>query len=344
MQEQGRGSMAHERLVAVSYPVDGEFTSIIADVLGDLATLSYTAGMAEDEQAGVLRQAEVLIGLRLQQEVPAGVLQSAPGLRFIQLLAAGLDTVDFGAIAPDIMVAGNVGAYAPPIAEHVMAMVLSLAKRLPQENAALARGQWDRGQWDRAAPNVTLDGAVCAILGFGGIGQATARLMRAFGARIHAINSSGRTTEPVEFCGTLDDLDRVVAAADVLVIGVPLTAGTRGLIGARELGLMKEKAILVNVARGPIVDERALYEHLKANPGFSAGIDAWWDEPRDGAPFRTGYPFFELPNLLGSPHNSGDVPGIMHHAVRQAAGNVHRYLLGDAVSGVARREDYVKLP
>jgi phosphoglycerate dehydrogenase-like enzyme len=336
--------MAQERLVAVSYPVDGEFTSINADVLGDLATLSYTDGMPEDEQADVLRQAEVLIGLRLQHEVPAGTLQSVPGLRFIQLLSAGVDTVDFDAIAPDIMVAGNVGAYAHPIAEHVMAMVLSLAKRLPQENAALARGEWNRGEGDRAAPNATLDGAVCAIVGFGGIGQATARLMRAFGARIHAINSSGRTGEPVEFCGTLDDLDRVLAVADVVVIGIPLTAGTRGLIGARELGLMKSGAILVNVARGPIVDEAALYEHLKANPGFSAGIDAWWDEPRDGAPFRTSYPFLELPNLLGSPHNSGDVPGIMYYAARQAAGNVRRYLLGDAVSGVARREDYAKLP
>ena len=331
--------MAHERLVAVSYPVDGEFTSANADVLGDLATLSYLDGMAEAEQADALRRAEVLIGLRLSREVPAGALQSAPGLRFIQMLSAGLDNVDFDAIAPDIMVAGNVGAYAHPIAEHVLAMVLSLAKRLPQGNAALARGQWDRG-----TPNATLDGAVCAILGFGGIGQASARLMRAFGARIHAINSSGRTGEPVEFCGTLDDLDRVLAAADVLVIGIPLTAGTRGLIGARELGLMKPGAILVNVARGPVVDERALYGHLRANPGFSAGIDAWWDEPHDGAPFRAAYPFLELPNLLGSPHNSGDVPGIMHHAARQAAGNVRRYLLGDAVSGVARREDYARLP
>ena len=336
--------MAHERLVAVSYPVDGEFTSINAEVLGDLATLRYTDGMPEEERADVLRQAEVLIGLRLGREVPAGTLQSAPGLRFIQLLSAGLDTVDFDAIAPDIMVAGNVGAYAHPIAEHVRAMVLSLAKHLPQENAALARGEWNRGEGDRAAPNATLDGAVCAILGFGGIGQAAARLMRAFGARIHAINSSGRTGEPVEFCGTLADLDRVLAAADVLVVGIPLTAGTRGLIGARELGLMKSGAILVNVARGPIVDEEALYEHLKANPGFSAGIDAWWDEPRDGAPFRTSYPFFDLPNLLGSPHNSGDVPGIMYYAARQAAANVRRYLLGDAVSGVARREDYAKLP
>jgi phosphoglycerate dehydrogenase-like enzyme len=331
--------MAHERLVAVSYPVDGEFTSINADVLGDLATVSYTEGMPEDERAEVLRQAEVLIGLRLQHEVPAGTLQSAPGLRFIQLLSAGVDTVDFDAIAPDIMVAGNVGAYAHPIAEHVMAMVLSLAKRLPQGNAALAAGRWDRG-----TPNATLDGAVCAIVGFGGIGRATAGLMRAFGGRIHAINSSGRTSEPVEFCGTLDDLDRVLAAADVVVVGIPLTAGTRGLIGARELGLMKDTAILVNVARGAIVDEEALYEHLRANPGFSAGIDAWWDEPRGRAPFRTRYPFFELPNLLGSPHNSGDVPGIMYYAARQAAVNVRRYLLGDAVSGVARREDYARLP
>jgi phosphoglycerate dehydrogenase-like enzyme len=330
--------MAQERLVAVSYPVDGEFTSINTDVLGDLAAVSYTDGMPEDERADVLRQAEALIGLRLQREVPAGTLQSTPGLRFIQLLSAGLDTVDFDAIAPDIIVAGNVGAYAHPIAEHVMAMVLSLAKRLPEENAALAAGRWDRG-----TPNASLDGAVCGIVGFGGIGQATARLMRAFGARIHAINSSGRTSEPVEFCGTLDDLDRVLAAADVLVVGIPLTAGTRGLIGARELGLMKSGAILVNVARGPVVDEEALYEHLRAHPGFSAGIDAWWDEPRDGAPFRTAYPFFELPNLLGSPHNSGDVPGIMYYAARQAAGNVRRYLLGDAVSGVARREDYAKL-
>ena len=242
------------------------------------------------------------------------------------------------------MVAGNVGAYAHPIAEHVMAMVLSLAKRLPQENAALARGEWNRGEGDRAAPNATLDGAVCAILGYGGIGRATARLMRRVRGADLRDQQQRPHGRPVEFCGTLDDLDRVLAAADVLVIGIPLTAGTRGLIGPRELGLMKDSAILINVARGAIVDERALYEHLRATPGFSAGIDAWWDEPRGGAPFRTNYPFFELPNLLGSPHNSGDVPGIMYYAARQAAANVRRYLIGDAVSGVARREDYAKLP
>jgi phosphoglycerate dehydrogenase-like enzyme len=219
-----------------------------------------------------------------------------------------------------------------------MAMTLSLAKHLPAEHAALASGRFNRPATSR-----TLRGAVCAIIGFGGIGQATARLMRAFGARIHAVNSTGHTTEPVEWAGTLADLDQVLAAADVLVIAIPLTSATRSLIGPRELGLMKPSATLVNVARGEIVDEKALYEHLRATPQFSAGIDAWWHEPSGGAEFRTDYPFFELPNLLGSPHNSGSVPGTLPFAGRRAAENVRRFLLGERVAGIADRADYAGL-
>jgi glycerate dehydrogenase len=275
-----------------------------------------------------------LIGWHLGQELPAGVLRASPGLRLIQLLSAGADSVDFAAIPERLTLASNVGAYAEPMAEYVMAMALALARRLPQRHADLAKGEFK--MWERV---LTLDGAVCAILGFGGIGRATARLMRAFGARIHAVNSSGRTSEPVEFIGTLSDLDRVLAAADVLLIA--LVNATRDLIGARELSLMKPDAILVNVGRAAIVDERALYEHLRSQSDFCAGIDAWWHEPGPGSGFSTGYPFFDLPNLLGSPHNSGVTDNALHVGVRMAAENVRRFLTGEAILGVARPGDYL---
>jgi phosphoglycerate dehydrogenase-like enzyme len=283
-----------------------------------------------------LRRAEVLVAWELPREVPPGALGKASGLRLVQLLSAGVDAVDFSAVPDRPALASNAGAYAAAMSEHVLAMTLSLAKRLPQRHAALAAGRFDK--WE---PLLTLDGAVCAILGFGGIGTATARLLRAFGARIYAVNRSGRTSEPAEFAGTLADLDRVLVLADVVVIALPLTLDTRGLLGQRELALMKPAAILVNVARGPIIDQGALYDHLRANPQFSAGIDTWWDEPAGDGPFRTDYPFFELPNLIGSPHNSSIVAGTMLSAARVAAENVRRYLRGEAVRGVVRRADYV---
>ncbi len=328
--------MAHERLVAVSYPVDGEFTRINTDVLAGDASVAFLQDRDEDDCRTILRRADVLVGWNLRRELPARSWRDMPGLRLVQLLSAGADGVDFTALPERLVLASNVGAYSAPIAEHVMAMALALARRLPQRHAALARGQFNQSE-----PLLTLDGAVCAILGFGGIGTATARLMRPFGARIHAVNSSGRTGEPVEFCGTLADLDQVLAAADVLVVCLPLMTATRGLIGARELALMKPTAILVIVSRAAIVDEGALYRHQRENPRFCAGIDAWWHEPRDGRGFTTGYPFFDLPNVIGSPHNSGIVPGVLPAAARRAAENVRRFLRGEALTGVVRRADYL---
>ena len=327
--------MARERMVAVSYPVDDEFAEINTSVLSADAQVVFTSRLSEQERREALRQADALIGWRLGQELPAGALQESPRLEFIQLLPAGADAVDFSAIPERMVLASNVGAYAPPIAEHVMAMTLALARRLPQRHAAMARGEWPQQELLH-----TLDGAVCAILGFGGIGTATAALMRCFGARIYAVNSSGRTAEPTDFTGTLADLDQVLAAADVVVISLPLTKATRELIGARELRLMKPAAILVNVARAAIVDERALYEHLRDNPEFCAGIDTWWDEPGPGTAFHTDYPFFSLPNVIGSPHNSGTVAGVLLTAARRAAENVRRHLHGEPVTGLVHREDY----
>jgi phosphoglycerate dehydrogenase-like enzyme len=323
-------------LVAITYAVDDGIREANLEVLRDEAQVVFLQDQQPSERLETLGRAEALIGWRLGRELPPGQLAQAKRLRLIQFLAAGVDSVDFTAIPAGILVADNGGAYARPMAEHVMAMTLSLAKRLPQRHAALARGEFDQ-----QTPSLTLEGAVCAILGFGGIGKRTAVLMAAFGARIHALNTSGQTTEPVEFIGTLADLDKVLAVADVLVISLPLTRATRGLIGDQELARMKPSAILVNVARAGIIVEGALYEHLRAHPNFSAGIDTWWHEPPLGEDFRTGYPFFDLPNVLGSPHNSSIVAGSHTFAARHAAANVRRYLQSGSLAGTVRREDYL---
>jgi phosphoglycerate dehydrogenase-like enzyme len=333
--------MTRDMLVAVSYPVDDQFARINTGVLDGCARVVFLHGRPEAEVRAIMREADVLIGWHLSQELPAGVWQESPRLRFVQLLSAGADAVDFAALPERLRLASNVGAYAKPMAEYVLAVTLALARRLPQRHADLARGEFK--MWERV---LTLDGAVCAILGFGGIGKATGHLMRAFGARIHAVNSSGSTDEPVEFIGTLADLDRVLAAADVLVVALPLTNDTRGLIGARELGLLKPTAIFVNVGRAAIVDERALYERLRDQPEFCAGIDTWWHEPGAGGPgsgsgFAPEYPFFDLPNVIGSPHNSGVTDGALQFGACRAAENVVRFVRGEAVIGVTRRADYL---
>jgi phosphoglycerate dehydrogenase-like enzyme len=126
-----------------------------------------------------------------------------------------------------------------------------------------------------------------------------------------------------------DRLDEMLAAADVFVVCLALTRVTEGMIGARELSLMKEDAILVNVARGEIVDEAALYAHLVAHPRFYAAIDAWWTEPVRHHGFSMNFPFLDLPNVIGSPHNSAGGGVWRDVSLRRAVANCRRALLGE---------------
>jgi phosphoglycerate dehydrogenase-like enzyme len=156
-----------------------------------------------------------------------------------------------------VPVATNGGGYAEPMAEHALAMTLAAANRLIVEHENLKRGQFNQVRRNRM-----LAGGVCGIFGFGGIGAATGRLMSSIGMRVHAINRRGRTDERVDWIGTPDRLNALLEVADVLLISASITRSTYGLIGAAELGHMKDDAILVNLARGEIVQERPLYDHL----------------------------------------------------------------------------------
>ena len=323
------------RTVAVSFPASPEFQSALADVLGGAATLAFLAGQEDEDRRASLGTADALMCWNLERELTGPELAGARAVRFVQLLSAGADHVPFERIPDWVVVASNAGAYAEPMAEHVVAMASALAKRLAQKHAELARGVFRQRPY-----NLRIEGSVCGILGLGGIGKAAAHRFRDLGASIHAINTTGATEEPVDFVGTLAQLDAVLGASDILVVALPLTRQTRDLIGKRELGLMKPEAILVNVARAAIIDEGALYQHLREHPEFTVAIDVWWQEPFEHGDFRTDFPFFELPNFLGSPHNSAFVPGVELEGVRRAAENVLRYLEGQPIAGVVRRDDY----
>ncbi len=322
--------------IVVTFQAPPDIKALLQSLLGNDGRLIFLAELPSEQREETLEHADILLSWNFPREISPQEYPYLQHVRLIQLVSAGADHMPFAELPAQTVIASNPGAYAVPMAEHVMAMTLALAKRLCLQNEKLKHGEFDQ-----FTPNRLLDGATAGILGFGGIGQATAHLMRAFHMHIYAINSSGVTSEPVDFIGTLRDLEQVLRASDVVVVSLPLTKETRGLIGRQQLEWMKPDAILINVARGAIIDEEALYNHAKSHPDFLVGIDAWWTEPFMHGHFRMEYPFLDLPNVLGSPHNSGIVPGTMPAAMRQAAENIIHFLAGQPVRGRIRREAYV---
>jgi phosphoglycerate dehydrogenase-like enzyme len=309
--------------LVVVYDLEANGRRIVSDALGDAAEAVYLTDLDDAARADALRNADALLA-RTTRELRQGEIALLKDVRLVQFINAGIDFVPLAEMPAGVLVATNGGAYAEPMAEHALAMALAGAKRLLVEHAALTRGEFNQ-----FARNRMLAGGVCGILGFGGIGVATARLARGIGMRVHAINRRGMSEEQVDWMGTPDQLDALLDASDLLVICTPLTPTTLGMIGAQQLARMKDDAILVNVARGEIVDERALYERLVACPRFTACIDAWWIEPVRHGVFRMDQPFMTLPNVIGSPHNSAAaISGTGTVGLQRAIANIKRALAG----------------
>ena len=323
--------------LAVTFAVRPRERAVIADAIGTAAQVVYLAELDDSQRIAALGEATVVLARNTDHDLRPGEAQHIRQARLIQFLTAGIDFVTLSALPAGVPIASNGGAYAEPMAEHGLAMILAAAKRLLPEHAALARGEFNQETRNR-----TLAGKTCGILGFGGIGSASARLMRAMGMKIHAINRSGRSEQPTDWIGPVSAMDTMLAAADVLIVCTPLTPATKGLIGSRELALMKPDAILLNLGRGEIIHEPALFAHLQTHPAFYACIDAWWIEPVRHGTFRTDYPFLSLPNVVGSPHNSASVPGITGHALQRAIANVHRVLAGKTPHSVLAPEDRMR--
>jgi phosphoglycerate dehydrogenase-like enzyme len=310
--------------LVVTYSLTGRSRAIVAEELAGAADVVYLTDLAPGERAAALRGAGALLAHDTSKELRPDEIPLIGNARLLQFTAAGIDWVPTRGLPPELPIAANKGGGAEPMSEHIVALALAAAKRLFIEHANLKRGEFNQ-----QSANRMLRGGVCGIFGFGNVGVATARLMRAFGMQIHAINRRGASDEPTDWIATPQRLDDMLRAADVFVVSAALTTETVGLIGARELSLMKEDAIFINVARGEIVDEAALYAHLVAHQRFFAGIDAWWVEPVRHGRFAMGQPFLDLPNVIGSPHNSAGGGAWRDEYLRRAVRNCRRAILGE---------------
>ncbi len=299
-------------------------------VLAGAADVKFLPELSEASRQDVLHTARAVLTYHPIRDLGVDALGQLDHCGLMQCLTAGIDYLPFGDLPDHIAVAYNAGAYAEPMAEHVAAMALSAAKRLAGEHRLMKQGEFNQ-----FSATKRIAGMTCGILGYGETGREVARLMRALGMNIQAINRAGKTDEPVDFIGTLDDVERVLAASDVVVITLALTRSTERLLRAKQLNAMKPDAILVNVARGEIVDEDDLYAHLIANPDFMACLEAWWIEPVRHGRFETAHPFLDLPNVIASPHNSAMTDGALITAAERGAQNVQRFLKGETPRFVA---------
>jgi D-3-phosphoglycerate dehydrogenase / 2-oxoglutarate reductase len=255
--------------------------------------------------------------LRGSKPISARVLAAAPALKIVAKNGAGVDSVDLAAARQrGVAVAVAPAANADAVAEHALALMLSLTRQLPLLDGMLRGGRWVDSSWQGR----DFRGAVVGIVGYGSIGRSTARLAAALGARVLVLRPAGQAdthaTEP--------DLDRFLAQVDILSLHCPLTERTRGLIGRRELSLMRRGSLLINTARGPVVDEAALLESLRSGHLEGAGLDTF-----DTEPLPAGHPLLALPNVLLTPH----VAGVTRNAALQVANITARNIVDYLATG-----------
>ena len=267
----------------------------------------------------------------LQEAWPA-----ADRLRWVHVAAAGVDTLLFDALREsDVMVTNAHGVFDDPIAEYVLTAVLAHDKRWNEHKALQAERRWKHHELRRTR------GRCCLVVGTGGIGRATARLLRAVGCEVRGAGRREVGDDP-DFGQVVatDRLAQEVGWADHVVLVAPLTPRTRGLVTAEVLGAMRPTAHLVNVGRGPLVDEDALVDALHAGEIAGATLDVFRTEP-----LPPDSPLWDLPTVTISSHLSGDVVGWRDALADQVEVNLHRFVAGEPLMNVVDKAlGYVPRP
>ena len=282
-------------------------------ITADFGTAEFYAASAD---------AEYFLGLA--RNMGGEFFRSAPKQKLVQLLSAGYDRVDVEAARKaGVPVANNGGANAVAVAEHTVLLMLAVLKQLVRFHLDVVAGRW-RPPASSESPVYELSGRAVGIIGLGNIGRKVARRVAAFDARVIYYDISRLSEAEEDALGVrFVLLSELLRTADVVTLHVPLNDSTRGLIGARELGLMKPSAILVNTCRGPVVDELALYQALQQRRIGGAGLDVLVDEPP-----AKDHALFGLPTVTLTPHSAGPTWENWTARFRNGFDNIERVAAG----------------
>jgi len=287
------------------------------------ARFAFAAGLSDVRR--LLPEADVALLWDFRSGVLRDAWPAANRLRWVHIAGAGVDATMFPElVAGDIVLTNARGVFDHGMAEYALALLLAWAKDVPRTLALQAERVWQHRRTD------TLDGKRLVVVGPGSIGRAVARLAASFGMHVSAVGRRAREDDPdFERVHGGGDLRRALADADYIVLTVPLTPSSRELIGPDEIAAMAPTARLVNLARGGVIDEDALIEALAEGRIAGAALDVFRDEPLDRAS-----PLWRMPNVIVSPHMSGDLLGYQEALARQFLDNLDRWVSGRPLRNV----------
>jgi len=274
-----------------------------------------------EEQLRRARAVRVIMNSRGAIKWPAEVLRQCPNLGFITVFGIGTDSIDLKVARElGIDVSNIPGKTAPVVAEHAFGLMLAAAKRVVFQTDELRAGRWGT-----RIDNVYLTGKTLGVVGVGNIGARMAQLGRALGMRVIAWTFHPSPERAEELGVEFVELDDLLRQSDVISLHLGLTDQSRGIIGQRELGIMKAGALLVNTGRGPLVDEAALVEALESGHLAGAGLDVFTEEP-----LPADSPILRCKQVVLTPHNADSTPEGIDFLNGGAVDNVIAFLEGKA--------------
>ena len=276
----------------------------IKEHLPDDIEVVYPETGTNEELVRLARDVEVIVSTRLSPVVA----ESAPKLKLLQKTGAGVDDMPFDVLKEHTYMANTSGSNPVPLAEGAISLVWALAKRIVPRHLSFQSGR-------ESTRGILLMGKTAGVLGMGAIGTEVATRLKAMGMKVMGLrrerNEELREELGIDWLGGVDELDHLMSESDFLLVTVPLTPDTEGMVGEHELGLMKEGSYVVSVARAMIIQEKPLYDALKSGKLAGAGIDVWW-QPHFWDPLwnvddkpASEYPYWELDNVICIAHQIG---------------------------------------